>query len=59
MPIPRFDLPQRYILGALIYARRWPNPDPRTFGYHEVFHVMVVAAAAIHFGVIVDLHWAS
>ena len=46
-----------YVLGAIVYARRWPNPDPRVFGYHEVFHVMGVIAAAIHFGVIVDLHW--
>lgn len=46
-----------YVLGAIVYARRWPNPDPRVFGYHEVFHAMVVIAAAIHFGVIVDLHW--
>jgi hemolysin III len=46
-----------YILGALVYVRRWPNPNPRVFGYHEVFHVMVVIAAAIHFRVIVGLHW--
>ncbi|RYF00833.1 MAG: hemolysin III [Oxalobacteraceae bacterium] len=38
-----------YTLGGLIYARRWPNPDPRTFGYHEVFHLFVIAAAACHF----------
>jgi hemolysin III len=48
-----------YILGAVVYARRWPNPNPRVFGYHEVFHVMVVVAAAIHFAVIVDLHWVN
>ena len=47
-----------YILGAVVYVRRWPNPSPRLFGYHEVFHVMVVVAAAIHFAVIVQLHWA-
>ncbi|MBS1150581.1 MAG: hypothetical protein H6Q89_2279 [Myxococcaceae bacterium] len=46
-----------YILGAAVYARRWPNPDPKVFGYHEVFHVMVVLAAAIHFWAVVDLHW--
>jgi hemolysin III len=48
-----------YILGAAVYARRWPNPDPRVFGYHEVFHLMVVIAAAMHYGVILDLHWNS
>ena len=38
-----------YTVGALIYARRWPNPFPNTFGYHEVFHVLVVVAAACHY----------
>jgi hemolysin III len=38
-----------YTLGALIYAFRWPNPFPATFGFHEVFHVLVVAAAATQF----------
>ena len=28
---------------------RWPDPFPRVFGYHEVWHVMVVAAVACHF----------
>ncbi len=43
-----------YTLGAVIYARRWPNPDPSTFGYHEVFHVFVIGAAVSHF---VALWW--
>ena len=38
-----------YTLGALAYALRRPNPRPATFGYHEVFHLLVVAAAAAHF----------
>ncbi|HET8742257.1 MAG TPA: hemolysin III family protein [Gaiella sp.] len=38
-----------YSLGALIYATRWPNPFPRTLGFHEVFHLLVVAAAATQF----------
>lgn len=37
-----------YTLGAVAYARRWPDPWPRTFGYHEVFHALVVAAAGCH-----------
>ncbi|MCB9568980.1 MAG: hemolysin III family protein [Myxococcales bacterium] len=41
-----------YVLGAIVYARRWPNPDPFVFGYHEIFHLFVFAAAAIHFVVI-------
>lgn len=35
-----------YTVGALTYAFHWPNPFPRTFGFHEVFHVLVVLAAA-------------
>jgi hemolysin III len=33
-----------YTAGAVVYARRRPDPFPRTFGYHEVFHVLVVVA---------------
>ncbi len=33
-----------YTLGGIIYARRWPNPFPLVFGYHEVFHLFVIAA---------------
>ncbi len=36
-----------YTLGALIYAIKWPNPFPRTLGFHEIFHLLVVAAAAV------------
>lgn len=38
-----------YSLGAVAYATRRPNPWPRVFGYHEVFHAFVVLAAAAHF----------
>jgi hemolysin III len=38
-----------YTLGAVAYALKRPDPRPDTFGYHEVFHVLVVAAAAAHF----------
>jgi hemolysin III len=38
-----------YTLGALAYATTWPNPFPTTFGFHEVFHVLVVAAAVTQF----------
>ncbi len=37
-----------YTAGAVVYARRSPDPWPRTFGYHEIFHAFVVAAAATH-----------
>ncbi|MEW5738226.1 MAG: hemolysin III family protein [Myxococcota bacterium] len=38
-----------YTLGALAYATKRPNPWPRTFGYHEVFHALTVFAAVCHF----------
>ncbi len=38
-----------YTLGAVIYATKWPNPFPRTFGFHEIFHLLVVAAAVSQF----------
>jgi hemolysin III len=38
-----------YSLGAAAYARRSPNPRPGVFGYHEVFHAFVTAAAALHY----------
>jgi hemolysin III len=37
-----------YILGGVVYARRRPEPWPAWFGFHEVFHVMVVLAGAAH-----------
>lgn len=37
-----------YVLGGLVYARRSPEPWPAWFGFHEVFHVMVVLASAAH-----------
>jgi hemolysin III len=42
-----------YTVGALVYATRRPDPFPRVFGYHEVFHALVIAAAACHFAVAV------
>ena len=41
-----------YIAGALSYHRRWPDPYPSVFGYHEVFHVYVCAAAACQYAAI-------
>jgi hemolysin III len=38
-----------YTLGALTYAVHWPNPFPRTLGFHEIFHLLVVAAATTQF----------
>jgi hemolysin III len=41
-----------YTAGAIVYARRRPDPRPATFGYHEIFHVLVVFAAAAHFAAV-------
>jgi hemolysin III len=41
-----------YTLGAVIYATRRPDPFPRVFGFHEIFHLLVIAAAACHFLVV-------
>jgi hemolysin III len=41
-----------YTVGAIIYARRSPDPRPAVFGYHEIFHALVVAAAYLHYGAV-------
>jgi hemolysin III len=38
-----------YLLGALAYHRRWPDPAPSIFGFHEVFHAFVGIAAACQY----------
>lgn len=38
-----------YTLGALAYGFKRPNPYPRTFGYHEVFHLCTLVAATCHY----------
>jgi hemolysin III len=46
-----------YIAGAIIYARQRPNPWPHTFGFHEIFHSLVIAAAVLQWVVIT--HWVT
>jgi hemolysin III len=41
-----------YAVGALVLATRRPNPYPRVFGYHEVWHCMVVVAGICHWVVV-------
>jgi hemolysin III len=41
-----------YTLGGLVYAVRRPDPWPRVFGYHEVFHLLVIAGSAVHYAVV-------
>lgn len=44
-----------YTAGAVIYALKRPNPLPKSFGYHEIFHLLVLLAALCHFLVIYRL----
>jgi hemolysin III len=41
-----------YTLGALVYAFQRPDPAPSVFGYHEVFHALLILAAALQYAVI-------
>ena len=41
-----------YTVGAVVYATQRPDPNPAVFGYHEVFHLLVIAAAAAQFAAI-------
>jgi hemolysin III len=38
-----------YSIGALVYGFKWPNPSPRWFGFHEVFHALTIAAFVVHY----------
>ncbi len=38
-----------YSAGAIVYALRWPKLWPKVFGFHEVFHILVIAASAVYF----------
>jgi hemolysin III len=42
-----------YSAGAIIYTTRRPDPWPRTFGFHEIFHALVIAAAAAQYVAVV------
>ena len=44
-----------YTFGAIVYARRRPDPVPTVFGYHEVFHACVIGAAACQYAVVAML----
>jgi hemolysin III len=41
-----------FSLGSVVYALRRPDPFPRIFGYHEIFHLLVVAGVAIDYGLV-------
>jgi hemolysin III len=44
-----------YTLGAIVYARRKPDPIPAVFGYHELFHALVVAAVGLQYAAVGSL----
>jgi hemolysin III len=44
-----------YALGAFVYARAWPDPWPDHFGYHDIWHLFVLAGAAAHYAFIFTL----
>ncbi len=37
-----------YTIGGVVYALKWPNPSPRAFGFHEIFHAFTVGGWACH-----------
>jgi hemolysin III len=41
-----------YSAGGVIYARKRPDPAPTVFGYHEIFHLLVILAAALQYAVV-------
>jgi hemolysin III len=41
-----------YSVGAVIYAHKRPDPVPTVFGYHELFHLLVIVAAALQYAVV-------
>ena len=41
-----------YTVGSIFLGLRWPKPNAKVFGYHEVWHVLVVVAVACHFAVV-------
>jgi hemolysin III len=41
-----------YTLGGVVYAIRRPNPWPRVFGYHEIFHLLVILGSVVHYSLI-------
>ena len=44
-----------YTIGAINFGREWPVLRPRTFGYHELWHVMTVLAAGCHYALVFSL----
>jgi len=43
-----------YTIGAVIYAVKLPNPWPKVFGFHEIFHIFVMLGSVSHFWVMYE-----
>jgi hemolysin III len=41
-----------YLLGGAVYGARWPDPSPRWFGFHEVFHALTTAGFLAHYAAV-------
>ncbi|RLE25483.1 MAG: hypothetical protein DRJ50_02860 [Actinobacteria bacterium] len=44
-----------YTVGIPVLVKRRPDPWPKTFGYHEIWHVITVVAATMHFTAVSDV----
>lgn len=44
-----------YTVGAIVYAKRWPDPWPERFGFHEVWHLFVLLGATLHYFFVLSL----
>jgi hemolysin III len=44
-----------YTGGAVVYAVKRPNPWPRHFGYHEIFHALTIVAAGLHLAAVISI----
>jgi hemolysin III len=44
-----------YTIGAIVYAVKRPNPSPRHFGYHEVFHALTLVGAGLHLAAVIAI----
>ena len=44
-----------YTVGAIVYAAKRPNPWPRTYGYHEIFHTLTLVGAGLHMAAVISI----
>ena len=51
----KLDLDRVDWFAAAVYAFKRPNPAPKTFGYHEIFHALVIVASILHFTAVAGL----